>query len=90
MAKKTRLEEILEVQARFKEKFPAAVIGILHIKENDSIRFEVRVKDQESVENIPSEFEGYAVRTIAISEKKYNLLMEAEGKAKAASEKGKV
>ncbi|MFA7219319.1 MAG: hypothetical protein WC119_02310 [Synergistaceae bacterium] len=85
MAKKTRLEEILEVQARFKEKFPEAVVGILHIKENDSIRFEVRVKDQEAIGNIPLEFEGYPVRTIAVPEKKYNLLMEADRKAKEAS-----
>jgi len=75
--KKVKVEDIIQVQDKFKAQFPKAAIGIADLKHQGIVRIEARVACEEDAKDIPKEFEGYDVRTVVVSQKQYEQFKRA-------------
>ena len=72
--KKVKVEEILAVQKDFRAKYPKVLVGVAELRKQGVIRLEARVASDEDAKDIPTEFAGYTVNTMVVSEKRFKEL----------------
>ena len=79
---KVKAEELIRIQDLLKEKFPNSAIGVVELKTQGIVRFEVRVNTEEEMKSVPVEFEGFPINTTIVTAKRLRQLKDImNGKA---------
>ena len=73
-----KLEDVVTVKEHFTTQFPKAMVGFLPIKEKGIVRLEVRVETPEELDEMPEEFEGYPVNTVAVGKVRFEKMADKE------------
>jgi len=73
-----KLEDAITVGNNFKTQFPKAMVGFLPLKAQGIVRLEVRVETPEEVDEMPEEFEGYPVNTVAVGKVRFEKMADKE------------
>jgi hypothetical protein len=71
---KIKAEDVVKLQNSIKAKYPNIAVGVVELKEKNTIGLEVRVSSIDEMKKIPKEFEGYVVNTSVVSEKRLKQL----------------